>query len=263
MFKKYIILGLIVLIMTAFFFAVSVRNAASIVRGGYHDLTNNSGIGGFASYSVKSDVCVFCHTPHHANSNQTYSGNPITGTGTAGSLGGSYLWNRRVPLASSFTPYSSSTFAGGQPGPLSLLCLSCHDGVGAMNVLLNYPNNTPIPAVIGPLADQFGDATGDPSWAALNIGDASCNGDDCGTTGGNLQNDHPIGFDYDAAQQANQNGLNIITNTALLDRMAITQHRMECNTCHDPHITNDLTTKNNFLVIDNKNSLLCLACHNK
>ena len=260
MLKKYILLSLLVLTLTALFFAVDVRNAASTVGGGYHDLSFN-GIGGF-KYPT-SEVCVFCHTPHGANTNQTYTDNPMPGYEShSGSLQGKYLWNRRVPVSTSFIPYSSATFTGSAPGPMSLLCLSCHDGIGAMNVLLNYPDGgTPIPGLMDPLGgDQFGDGP-DSLWGALNIGDAACTGDACGggTSGINLQNDHPIGFVYAVVP-----GLKAITNVELQKRMSITGNRVECNTCHDPHKTNPAAGIHNmFLAVDNAGSALCFQCHDK
>ena len=264
MFRKYIISGVTVFIALALFSAFGVRNAASNVAGGYHDLSMNGGgvSGGGFTYLGVMEPCIFCHTPHNANKNETYSSDPTVG-GNAGALNGQFLWNRRLP-SQAFQVYSSPTLpvAVNQPGAASLLCLSCHDGIGGMNVLLHYPDgmsSIPPNGFGSGNADQFGDFP-DPLIAALNIGDASCTGDNC-TGGTNLQNDHPIGFSYTTAQTADPTGLKVITNTALQTRLAITGGMVECNTCHDPHITN--TTHNNFLVVTNTGSQLCLECHNK
>ena len=76
----------------------------SAVRGSVHAVT-------------ESDVCIFCHTPHHAS-------------------GDGPLWNHQMSGAS-YTPYSSSTLKAtvGQPTGSSRLCLSCHDGTVALGLV--------------------------------------------------------------------------------------------------------------------------------
>ena len=153
----------------------------------------------------------------------------------------------------------------GAPGVLSLLCLSCHDGVGAVNVLLNYPDDQTIASITGLGAeDQFGNFNpGDLANWRLNIGEANCGTGDTCTGPQDLRNDHPIGFSYAAAQAADPTGLNATLPVALQNRMTLTGGQVECNTCHDPHITNNATTKNKFLVMSNSGSAMCLGCHNK
>jgi predicted CXXCH cytochrome family protein len=67
-----------------------------------------------------NEICVFCHTPHNANT----------------AVAGAPLWNHKVTTAA-FTLYSSPTFNGsasiGQPDGNSKLCLSCHDGTVALD----------------------------------------------------------------------------------------------------------------------------------
>ncbi len=266
MLNKYIIFGFISTLIVVVFLALDARNASSQVKGGFHDLS----FSGQAKYKYDTfQVCIFCHTPHNANETQGYTTNPSTEAGGS-TLGGKYLWNRRIPTHA-WKVYTSSTLhadTSGGPGPLSLLCLSCHDGIGAMNVLLKYPSDTATPGVfysMGITDNQFGDAQlTDPNIGPLNIGEGQCSGDNCTTGGGELQNDHPIGFIYADARALDPTGLNIITDPALTARMVLTGGRMECNTCHDPHITNPVgAVKNKFLVMDNTGSAMCLACHNK
>src|SRR5512141_944892 len=70
-----------------------------------------------------TELCKFCHTPHHA---QSVTAAP--------------LWNHATTLAT-YTLYSSATFQGAtslaQPGPTSKLCLSCHDGSVAVDAFAN------------------------------------------------------------------------------------------------------------------------------
>lgn len=307
MLEKSRVISMVFALTIVLFIAVSARNAAPTVVGGLHDF---SATGGSPTYGghVTGQVCVFCHTPHGANTNQWYTMNPDVGvnkaTGDATNPNGRFLWNRRLP-ARTFQMYASPTLnasASRQPGIFSLMCLSCHDGVGGINVLLNYAADDPldpyghahdgaVPA--GALANQLGEA-GFANF--MNIGGA----DNCGsasefnacTTGGvNLQDDHPIGFSYDAVQ-AVDSGLKPFADvaTGIKQRLNLTgaSHDVECSTCHDPHRTNyhnstgcspdvpaQVDCENKFLVIGeatwgnspettkNEGSVLCLSCHNK
>jgi len=70
------------------------------------------------------EVCVYCHTPHAANS-------------TAAAP----LWNRTVTQRT-YELYRQPTMLGqavSQPGPNSLTCLSCHDGATAIDSIINMP----------------------------------------------------------------------------------------------------------------------------
>ncbi|RMG05113.1 MAG: hypothetical protein D6726_01950, partial [Nitrospirae bacterium] len=95
------------------------------VAGSKHDFSI-SGTSMFSGTFTNDDdeVCVYCHTPHAALGSQTP------------------LWNKSLNTANGFTMYSSSSMDAtvpSQPSTISLLCLSCHDGVGAINSVLNAP----------------------------------------------------------------------------------------------------------------------------
>lgn len=69
------------------------------------------------------EVCVYCHTPHAGN------------TTTAAPL-----WNRTMK-SPFYANYNSVTLDGTihMPGVNSLTCLSCHDGVTAIDSVINMP----------------------------------------------------------------------------------------------------------------------------
>jgi predicted CXXCH cytochrome family protein len=71
--------------------------------------------------SVEVRVCIFCHTPHHANQNETVD---------------IPLWSRSLSGAV-YALYDSSSMQAtpGQPTGTSRLCLSCHDGTVALGML--------------------------------------------------------------------------------------------------------------------------------
>ncbi len=92
-------------------------------QGGITNTRHNMSQSGIGSGSVNmnpyrndyGEVCVYCHTPHGANTNIDLP-----------------LWNRTI-TSSSYTTYdtigtSSLTSNVSQPGINSLACLSCHDG---------------------------------------------------------------------------------------------------------------------------------------
>jgi hypothetical protein len=230
-----------------------------------HDLTNGPGGAGPPTSSVPGFVsdpqqrlCCYCHTPHHAI---------LVGDAAAGTADYLPLWSHEVS-AVNYTPYVSATFTpkGGQSmagdpltGP-SRLCMSCHDGITAVDNYYGLTNNH---AMVSPLGAPF---TGNPVINA------------------NGQTNHPIGFAMvdvipgypgasnpdtanilaltDASTFVTGLGASTTTVTSRLFGGAI----MTCATCHDVHNTlNHVSSQagaGNFLLLGSqKNSGICLSCH--
>ena len=216
----------------------------------------------------ETQVCVFCHTPHGAN---TSAKTP--------------LWNRSV--ATSYTMYSSSSLdaksiADGfslQPGGSSLLCLSCHDGMIALGNVNVLPRNTG--TTVGPIAGLSG------TMATLGAG----SGSNTGFTrhlGTDLSNDHPISItfndtlalaDKELAYPGTESTLIGIRSSGVRPTLPLEKThatntsagQVQCATCHDPHITKDRFLRLNrfqvvpptggaFIATDDQ---ICLACHRK
>ena len=195
-------LAVLVSAVLGFVFAWSSSMAQSI-SGTPHDFSGR----GWGS----TELCIFCHAPH--NTNSTVAAAP--------------LWNHAV-TAQTFTMYASPTLQAtmpSQPAGVSKLCLSCHDGITAI--------------------DLFGTRTGSITISG---------GENLGT---NLSNDHPIGFPYNAALVGLDSGLK--TPPATLPRFGAAADTLECATCHNVH-NNQL---GGFLRSTNAASALCLQCHNK
>jgi predicted CXXCH cytochrome family protein len=269
---------ILILSLGVFVFGINMKPAMSEVKCGLHDLSILCGDTPFQFETT--EVCSFCHTPHGANINQSYNLDPGSDTNTNGIANGAYLWNRRTPDRS-FQLYRNSTLSSvanaAAPGLLSVLCLSCHDGIGAMNVLLSYPADGQRIGGTGHLmgsggeldpVNQFGDMD---AFLPLNIAE----GTDCTLGGGtnctdttpdmDLANDHPIGFIYNSAQVLDS-GLKPLASlpASIKKRFTdVTDGSLECSTCHDPHKTNNSGMRNKFLVMDNEYSALCLGCHLK
>ena len=214
-------LGLAVLML----FAVSTAQAqVGNVAATDHNMTAVAGLtNGNPITTTDNQVCVYCHAPH----------DNVSTTGL--------LWNKAVPAPGSFDPYVNTATMdsdpSGGPGPESLLCLSCHDGVTAVDEALG--------------------------------GTVLLVAADAGYIGTDLKNDHPVGIQYatahadvtsgalyDPATTASGVGTGNI-DTDMLRGAANDQ--VECSSCHDPHTT----LQANFLVKANTASALCTTCHAK
>jgi len=159
-----------------------------------------------------TQLCIFCHAPHNA---QTIPEAP--------------LWNHQSTTAT-YTLYSgpgTMNATVGQPGAVSKLCLSCHDGTVAIG--------------------NFGTVTTDTH----RITGKSLLGTD-------LSNDHPIGFTYDNALAA-ADGYLVVPSIVVTAGLPLFNNKMECSTCHGVHDN----TNAPFLRKTNTASALCLTCHIK
>lgn len=224
-----------------------------------HNLSSNQG-GVFDPYysDNEDEVCIFCHTPH------------------GGSLNGP-LWNRSLPEQSGnpFTHYNSATLSdkiAGVNRPVSdesLLCLSCHDGSLAINQVINPSNDTGQPTIGGNAFQTVVYVVGQVMGF---IGKSPQN--DTETTHRDLTDDHPISFSYTDVQTSEEGKLHTVLDAAAAGvRFFGSTARVECSSCHDPHVNYDSLIPEDdpladeryrpFLITPNTGSALCLACHDK
>lgn len=113
---KYMILLLVMLGMLPMPAGAQVIGGSSIVNSPH----NLSAAGpGLVKATTESEICIFCHTPHHASPVQP-------------------LWNRSLPV-SAYKTYTSNSLKAlpGQPTGSSKLCLSCHDGTIALGSVIS------------------------------------------------------------------------------------------------------------------------------
>ncbi|MFZ4858570.1 MAG: cytochrome c3 family protein [Desulfuromonadaceae bacterium] len=236
-------------------------NAGEGITGSLHDM-NYSRISGTPDEFKRA--CVFCHTPHNAKNDKTYTTNAP-------------LWNRVDTTLTAPTPYTWAAPANaayeadgktpkiliGDPllGP-TRLCMGCHDGSIAV--------------------DSHGSKTGlikMPTTSKAYVKDLTIT--------------HPIGFDYDAAYAAR--GVNeLIPSTGHFITGAVGQAfktqaadrpaaltaggklisdtlyggTMTCASCHEVHNTNNAKpvvpgAYNYFLRAQEEGSAICLSCHIK
>lgn len=235
--------------------AQALAKGAQGVQWTVHNLSSSS------PYMYASDnedeICIFCHTPH------------------GGNLAGP-LWNKDLPAANSFTLYTSSTLetaAADTTRPVqneSLLCLSCHDGSIGVNRILNPSNTNGVPTIVGnPDQNMVNFAASGPgpiigASATLPFGP------------GDLSDDHPISFSYQSAyNDETAKGLDGLRSPADAIARGVrffgSTYRLECSSCHDPHVDYDTSfgggaagsAYDPFLITPNTGSALCLACHVK
>ena len=170
------------------------------------------------------EICVYCHTPQ-------------------GGQTGAPLWNRAFGTGP-YSMYSSPTIdmtIGTAPGPVSLACLSCHDGTIGIDVITNPPNSSAATSIGRTLADIY------PGGL-----------DNLKVLGVDLRNDHPIAVTYDVSRDA-MFVAQATVEAAGLKFYGTGRNEVQCATCHNPHNK----TNTPFLRRSNAASGLCLTCHIK
>jgi len=232
------------------------------IRNTKHNL---SAVGtGAVKATSENQVCVFCHTPHGAES-----------------IPNAPIWNRKLSAAtytvdntysSSSMEASAAELAAG-PGGSSRLCLSCHDGtmaIGSVNVL-NGQANVSIP-LTGTATGGLMPTTGSTTGFTRNLGV-------------DLKNDHPISFTYDSTLATNDGELRApdgalvgTRSPAVKPTLPLQDGKVQCTTCHDPHVreTDATVGAGKFLRLNRlqqaaptggafsaASDIICLACHDK
>ena len=197
------------LLFTLLFVAAFATVGLGQVAGTAHNLsavvTDANMPGSFAG-----EICAACHIPHGS----------LVGTGEL-------LWSSAIPVAGTFTMYTSATYptAGDLTATgVSLKCLGCHDDATAIHAS-------------GTITEV--------GFAALGDGD--------GDVGVVLTNDHPVGVTLTALAGSMQVPVTAKTFTGGLNEY------VECGSCHNPHDD----TNASFLIMSNDASALCLDCHLK
>lgn len=265
----------------------------SKVQETVHNLSSSGPGATKAAGGGESEICVFCHTPHGADSAQTP------------------LWNKTL-ANKTYTVYTSSsldaeTIRGAsleQPMGSSKLCLSCHDGamaLGSVRVLRGQANQTIAVQNTGAGGVMPG-GSGTTTGYTRNLG-AGVLGQ---TTGFDLSNDHPISLTYDQAlavrdgemrtpAAGTQNSSISVGTHPLFGKRASGQGasrpvlpleptgtagagQVQCTTCHDPHLKEtNLATESNIKFLrrprfqlgapgvsyNDGTDIICLACHDK
>ncbi|MBI5644150.1 MAG: hypothetical protein HY954_11835 [Deltaproteobacteria bacterium] len=251
--------------------AVADYPAGTAASGIGYSRHNMGGLGRVITSTATTEICVFCHTPHHSN--------------TANGL--KPMWNRGTSAPTSYTAYGAtiggSTVNSADIGSTSLACLSCHDGVTTFDNIVNAPGKAgvvnggsdrgwlfsmPIATFGMPASeiDHFNTSVMSCGACHTGAGDQNVSRLLIGT---NLSNDHPVSIAYNtnvASLRPTNTVINSIDLTTGLNTSAaaaygnnLSQNRwavkgfvsdiatvsdllrdgkVECSSCHDPHFRN-------------------------
>lgn len=202
--KKSIFKVLIVVLAVGLTTLTATQLVLSDIVGSKHDFSTLGWSGG--------EICLPCHTPHNANA--TFPDAP--------------LWNHNLSAAV-YTVYSSPTMdvPVAQPGEISKLCLSCHDGTVAL--------------------DSFGGLSGSQFISGA------------GNLTTDLSDDHPIGIEWTHPPNATRcTNCHIVHPWRFNDIVPFFDGKIECATCHDVHNT---IGEPKLLRLPLAGSAICLYCH--
>lgn len=250
---------ILVLFLAISFIVVSTAAFATIANT-RHNLTVGSGF--TETTDATATLCGFCHIPHGGDT----------------SVAALPLWARDISGLGPYTVYGGAggTLAGTtifQPGTFSLTCLSCHDGtVGLGTITKNgisssFAMTTTLPGGLDGI-DSFQATNVDPVTGYSPFLDTD------------LQNDHPVGFNFPPAGYGAGGGIPGISLTVTDSGLATARlvgatsasdfpvfqtgsvgtglDEFECATCHDPHLE-DVAGQTKFLRAPNAD--ICQDCH--
>lgn len=219
-----------VLVLAAAIALFATPAMSDVISNSKHNLST-SGAGAITSTDY-DEICVFCHTPHGADTSVTNAP----------------LWNRNTTTVAVADLYNSTSLeAASAPTTVlpailasdAVLCLSCHDGASLAGNLVNVTNSIGAQPAFG--------AGNDVVSGFTNLLDAT-NG---------LTNDHPIGMNYTTVQ-GTDTGAFVAAGT-VTTTLSLPNGVMWCSTCHDVHDNANAP----FLAVPNGGSALCLTCHIK
>lgn len=252
---------------------LTLVSMSGVAMAGIASTKHNLGASGSFNYNdATTEICVFCHTPHGADSSAAVP-----------------LWNRHLSTASynTYASLGTSTLdsASTAIGSVSLACLSCHDGTQAMDVVINSPGSG-TDGTVG-----TGSGSGPNGWVEFqHMSEVSGEMIYIGT---DLRNDHPISIQYagaliggaqargaNDADFTNAGNVTVASGTVvyyidtngggkdkhdlpLYNRVGGSlagQPLVECATCHDPHTSNTTFLRH---ASGNNGSATCLSCHVK
>jgi len=197
--------------------------AAAAALHGQQDILgiHNLGPGTPGPVSGPLPACEFCHAPHSGVSTSTLS---------------TPLWSQKLSTESNYTLYTSPTLVNQELEPTlgsaSNLCLSCHDGTVAPG------QNVP--------------------YGSLQMSGTMLSQD---LFVGTLQGVHPFNFKL-PLNCTNDNLLpSLCGGSTGNPAVQLINGNVQCNSCHDPHVQSNDPVAQDFLVMNNADSALCLACH--
>jgi len=223
---------------------------AGTILGTKHDFTGlNKRVGVVAmsgvAFSDYGSPCVYCHLP------------PDRKQADSSAQGGNPGWNRFVPAQGAYDLYDSRTLDNKvrAPSPISLLCLSCHDGTMGVDMTVFKPD---------------GWASSKDAALHLRLNGAN-NLMSCGKChngrvahsiaikhiGTDLTNDHPFSMTYAGLTSKDQDFRTPDSPYGFNNGVKIYDGKVECASCHNVH------NPDVKLLLRTRADRLCETCHIK
>ena len=221
------------------------------IKGSVHDFSSNTTWVATLTGDYVNPLCTVCHTPHNAASPSPI---PLWTHTTSTAAQTFKLYSSPTASAQPIEPGGGAypTYANGNAYDTTLACLSCHDGVTAVNQYGGKTNGTSGAYFV-------------PSWAVIN----------------DLSKMHPVDFDYDYVVTKNPAGIQpsatavsatlsgstrfgsqTIAQALLKNPTGSGDNWMHCSSCHDIHRTRgNAMNSQHFLVAPIAYGELCLICH--
>ena len=220
------------------------------ILGSKHDFTGlNTRAGveamsGLAFFDYGSS-CIYCHLPDDKKDENTSEAGGVPG------------WNRLTPATDSYELYDSLMLDNKvrTPSPISLLCLSCHDGTMAVDMTIFQPNgwNSSEDAALHMAINESNDLT---SCGKCHDGRAAHN-IAVKQIGTELANDHPISIEYAGLNHKDPDFWPTESPGGFDNGVKLYDGKIECATCHNVHDP-DVT-----LLLRADTDRLCETCHIK
>lgn len=226
------------------------KSADDTIYGSKHDFTGLNKRAGVTAmpglaFSDYGNPCIYCHVP------------PDKAGTDPQTLGGIKDWNRFVPSTDNYQLYDSHYLESKtrSPSAISLLCLSCHDGSMAVDMVVFKP-------------DTF-DSQEDAALHMRINGASSLS--TCGRChnglvahdisikhlGTDLRNDHPISMVYAGLDGVDPDFRKPELAVGFVNGVKLYDGRVECATCHNVH------NPDNEPFLRVRSDMLCQTCHLK
>lgn len=219
------------------------------IMGTKHDFTGLNQRAGVAAmggvaFSDYGNPCVYCHLP------------PTQATTDTTAYGGIDGWNRFVPTTDFRLSSSASLDAKMRsPNTISLLCLSCHDGTMALDMVIFKPTDfaTENDAALHMKMNGADDIT---SCGKCHNGvvahDISVK-----VIGTDISDDHPISIEYGGLNWKDPDFKVPHQADGFNNGVRLYNGNVECASCHDIH------NSTNELALTVRREALCETCHTK
>jgi predicted CXXCH cytochrome family protein len=245
-----------------------VQGANDPILGTKHDfngLNRRAGVEAMpgVAFSDYGNSCVYCHIP------------PDKADADASALGAIDGWNRFEGATDEYQLYTGRYYLDSKtrtPSPISLLCLSCHDGTMGVDMVVFKP-------------DSFDTAEDTAMHMRLNGADNTVSCGKCHNgrvahdisikhIAQDLRNDHPISMRYAGLPQGYRTDLfddvddastftsdpdfrRPHTQDGFDNGVKLYEGRVECASCHNVH------DPEKDLLLREDSDLLCQTCHTK